>query len=290
MTVASFKALGTEIFVEIPSEDFEAILNEIKQEAQRIETKFSRFLSDSELSQLNQALNQWHNVDEEWMYLLQEYQNVAALTGPALCLATTDLLEHWGYDAEYNLKREATSTTPKLLELGLKLGAFKSSQALDFGCLGKGYFLDQCRKILAGLEVVDYFINAGGDMTFEGAERSFYLEDPRVNGRHIGVCKLVRGFMCASSASRRQWGPFHHLIEPQTQQPAHEMLAVFVQSNTTGLITDALSTAFFVLGFERSQKKYELIKVQYPSLEILLISAQGKVWRSNHFIADLYTT
>jgi len=290
MPTASFKALGTEIFVEIPLKNFEGIFKCLEQEAQRIETKFSRFLSDSELSQLNQALNQWHNVDEEWMYLLQEYQNVAALTGPALCLATTDLLEHWGYDAEYNLKRAARSITPKLMELGLKPDAFKSSQALDFGCLGKGYFLDQCRKILTTFEVVDYSINAGGDMTFAGVERSFYLEDPRVNGRHIGTCKLENGFMCASSASRRQWGNFHHLIDTKNQQPASGMLAVFVQSNTTGLITDALSTAFFVMGFERSQKNYELIKAQYPSLEILLISAQGKVWRSNHFTADLYTT
>lgn len=290
MSVASFKALGTEIFVEIPLAGFEPVFNRIEQEAQRIETKFSRFLPGSELSQLNQVLNQWHSIDEEWMYLLQEYQNVADLTDQALCLATTDLLEHWGYDAEYNLKREASEIAANPLELVLKSNGFKSNQALDFGCLGKGHFLDQCCKILDLFEVADYFINAGGDMIFKGGKRSFYLEDPRVNGRYIGSCELSTGFMCASSPSRRQWVNFHHLIDTKTQQPANDMLAVFVQSNTTGLITDALSTAFFVMGFERSQKHYKVLKNQYPSLEILLISAQGKVWRSNHFIADLYTT
>ena len=291
MQTADFKALGTDIYLELTTPDFEWVLAALKYEADRFEKKYSRFIASSELCQLNAQLDKWHAVDEEWLYLLDQYLLVSAQTDQHICLATTALLEHWGYDATYNLKASAPVKTFAPLQLEIKNKRIRFNQPLDFGCLGKGHFLDQCRKILLEHQVETYLINAGGDLTFKGTKtQKLFLEDPRIKTRVIGECHLRDGFLCASSPSRRQWGDFHHLINVPDQLPAQAMQAVYVYCEATGLITDALSTAFFVMGYEKARRLWPDISNGYPNAALMLISGEGQVWQSDNFKVNLFTS
>ena len=288
-----FEALGTTINVELPSASFVQGFDFFKAEALRIEKKFSRFEPYSALSLLNKNLNEWQPIDDEFYNLLKTAQHLTNITHGRLNLGTTYLLTHWGYDADYNLKKTAEPKAFETLYLELKPGFVRLNVPLDFGSFGKGYFLDKAVSILQELGVASYLVNAGGDLVTKTvapqAAPTIFLEDPRLNKRVIGECKWANGVMCASSPSKRKWGAFHHLINIENQAPASDMLAVYVQYSGQGLVADALSTAFFVMGFEAATLAWENLNALYPTLEIMLIAPTGKIWRSPHFKVKLYT-
>lgn len=288
-----FEALGTTIMYGLPEVFFKDGTKALKDEAARIENKYSRFIESSAVCQLNQSLNVWVEVDAEFHTLLAFAQNLQTQTGEALNFGTTTLLEHWGYNAAYDLKSSAIKIGPELLVIRLKPEFVKINVPIDFGAFGKGYFLDQARLKLTSLGIEIYRVNAGGDITFKtdlfSTPFKYFFEDPRINKRVIGECELRDGFLCASSTSKRAWGNFHHLIDTAHSKPAQNMQAVYVQSDESGLVTDALSTAFFVMGFEKASSVFSEIKALYPSLELMCMSAQGQIWRSEGFKGTLYT-
>ncbi|NCP67589.1 FAD:protein FMN transferase [bacterium] len=291
--IGEFEALGTLIHIELPEAFFTEVFEILKEEALRIEQKFSRFIDSSDLSVLNQNLNQWSPVDEEFLFLLNQASSLTKQTHGLLDFGVTNLLNHWGYDKYYGLKASADFRKFESLTLETKPGLVRINVPVDFGCFGKGYFLDQCLNILKSFKVDQYLVNAGGDLLVSTADKyepfKIFLEDPRLNTRVIGEIENYNGFICASSPSRRKWGDFHHLIDIESQLPAQEMSAVYVQKNISGLVADALCTALFVMGFKKAQLEWAKLNLINPDLEIMLISAEGKVWRSPHFKANLYT-
>lgn len=291
MQSGEFEALGTFIYVSLPEASFNTLFPVLKNEAERIEAKFSRFLKHSTLSQLNGSLNQFQPVDEEFYALLWQANTLQIQTQGALNFGVTNLLEHWGYDAGYNLKRSASIKKIQTLKIDLKSGLVRISSPLDFGCFGKGYFLDQAVKILQKFSIETYRINAGGDLVSQAPvgeiSPKLFLEDPRLNLRVIGETRWV-GFLASSSPSKRKWGDFHHLVDPKISAPAFDMTAVYVQHKTNGLVADALSTAFFAMGFEAAVKAWPELNRIYSGMEGMFISASGEIWRSPDFEVTLY--
>ena len=287
-----FEALGTTIMYELPEAFFKTSSQAIKTEAERIEAKFSRFIETSDVCQLNKHLNEWVEVDAEFYFLLKTAHTLQTISHDQLNFGTTTLLEHWGYDAGYNLKAQAPAIAVEPLEIKLKPGLVKINVPLDLGAFGKGYFLDQVCEILKAHNVETFMVNAGGDISFKTKSTEppfkFFLEDPRTQKRLIGECERRHGFLCASSPSKRKWGVFHHLIKTKSAQPAEDYLITYVQGEDSGLIADALSTAFFVSNFKNIEANFAAYKTHFPSIEVLGVSAEGQIWRSTNFEGTLY--
>ena len=92
---------------------------------------------------------------------------------------------------------------------------------LDFGAVGKGYFVDLVTQILkeelsgdspANSDFpadFDFLVNAGGDMRVcfseENSRIKVALENPFDATQAVGVASIANGALCASSAARRRW-------------------------------------------------------------------------------------
>ena len=294
LKIGHFEALGTVINFECPAEKYSAGFELVQAEAERLEQRFSRFRNTSDLSQLKAELGTWIGVDEEFYDLLTCAKNLNQQTKGWFDVGVQQALEHWGYDAEYNLKTEAGAGNFTPLKLELKPGQVRINTPIDFGAFGKGYFLDCCSAQLSVAGIDYYLLNAGGDLRCTAPSDAglwkLFFEDPRVTSRVIGEVELQAGILCSSSSSRRQWGAYHHLVDPNVMQPSNQMSAVYVQHPTEGLVADALSTSLFVMGFENAQQQYTRLVKLYPGLAVMLISEEGHIWRSENFVGDLYTT
>lgn len=337
---------GCEIEIKLvfgqPNHLADSLLEKCFFEARRIHHKYSRFLEDNPLFSLNSRLNQWVEVDEEFFELLEFGQKMCLDTGGAFDLTVKNLLESWGYDANYSLKSQKIAgfdsgpkpvfknsekdknprISKKIAFQKLPQKRVKISSPVDFGGLGKGYLLDKLSKIILSADdfLVGFAINAGGDLYAWGKNGKnpwrMAFEHPTDTKKAIGFVDVDDFFLAGSSPLRRHWElenglSRHHLVDNEHQLPAGKMAAVYVQSSA-GIVADAYATALFVLGFEKAKdflenlekenlqslEKLESLENLHTTsdqkkftnkLEAMLVSREGKIWRSKEFCGEIFT-
>ena len=259
----------------------------------RIEEKFSRFNKTSYLNKLNSNLYQWQKIDAETLYLINKSLKIQNETNKYFSIFLKKDLENLGYDSQYSFKiKNYKKNYLELLKtnfqkpIKIKNNLIFLRREIEFGGLGKGYALDRISKILEKAKIVNYLINAGGDIKCDSKKNfwQIYLEHPEKKDSLIGEIKLKKGSLTSSSPKLRNWeNGFHHLINPKTNKSQNEIKSIFVQSNL-GIDADAYATAFFCAGFDNAIKLSK--KLQIP---ILAISSENKIYQSENFKAKLYS-
>ena len=254
------------------------------EECGRIEAAYSRFIGNNELARLNGLQGEWVEVSSELYALLSFGVDLFEKSGGAFNLTVGSILEGWGYDADYLFNEKSPGC---LGQIELDSGLVRVSASVDLGGLGKGYALDRMSTCLEAFENV--LIDAGGDLVARGVDETgrpwrVAFEHPTDPSKAIGVVEVTEPLALASSSpSRRAWKGKHHLVNPQTGQPASDMLAVYTQA-ATALEADAWATALFVSGFEKAQS---LLKKSF--VESLLVRPSGELFRTKGFRGELFT-
>jgi thiamine biosynthesis lipoprotein len=205
------------------------------------ERRFSRFLSASELSQINRMSGQWVTVSPEMLDVLRQamifYVETNGLFDPSI-LAD---LKRAGYDRTMDEVRlragESLPTSGRTRRGGFNEVEWDSDRRqirlpkgleLDLGGIAKGWIVQQAAQLLSGFAEVNA-VNAGGDMFFIGhppgqSAWTVYLEDPRNTSTFISQLEVKSGAVATSSILKRSWmqGEVlrHHLIDPRTGVPA----------------------------------------------------------------------
>lgn len=143
----------------------------------------------------------------------------------------------------------------------------KENMIIDLGATGKGYALDKAREALEEAKVDGALITVGGSILVYGekSDKSSWrvgVRDPnRPNdtAAMMGYIEFPAGTVTCVSTSggyekykTYEGRNYHHILDSKTGYPAKtELLSVTVVCNN-GLVSDGLSTACFVLGYERS--------------------------------------
>ena len=270
------------------------------EEFARITQKYTRFSEQSELSRLNRNSGEWVEVDEEFIYLVENLLDLAKFSGGRFDPTIIDLLEINGYKSSFDRKKIVEEKVvisdmqsylrkrPRWdqIEIDVEKASVKlmPSQRLDLGGIGKGYAIRLAADILSG-EIEDFFIDAGGDTYGKGKNQEkedFWSVELR-SKLDTGLVSLgqvnidITGMSLASSGSwARSVGSFHHLLNPSTGSPERESLQSFVLHKDP-MIADALATVLFLVGesiIDEMVKKY--------SAESILIKSTGKVFSSEN--------
>jgi thiamine biosynthesis lipoprotein len=88
-------------------------------------------------------------------------------------------------------------------------------------------------------------VNAGGDIFVQSKQAvDIAVQHPRNPELAIGTAHIMNQAICGSSMYRRQWGDYHHIINPKTSKSPTHIQALWVVSDTT-MLSDILSTALF---------------------------------------------
>jgi len=290
------QVLGTKIYIEIVGNDLleaEYYLTAASKELSRIERLYSRFLPESDLSKLNNNLNKFVPISEEFLYLIDFAEKARTDTDGIFNISIGAHLDNLGYDANYSFIEKKVQTKSGKIKFSKNGDKVKINSKIDLGGVGKGYALDRIAKILNIFSNV--CIDLGGDIAVRGLAAN---EEPWVVGyEHSAITNRVIGdvhatedwlFLASSSGNKRNWSKkegevLHHLIDPKTGKSADEMMAVFVQAKS-GIIADVYATAFFVAGIEKSKN----ILIKNPEIQAFLISNSGKTLKTKAFKGNLY--
>lgn len=239
-------------------------------ECERIGKLYSRYCEDSEVSRLNRSIGSWLQVDPEFYGLIV-----------------------WSSKFKHETRGAFDITVKNVKQIGTEMGVIeladnmmvRINSEIDLGGMGKGYAIDQMLKELSGFQ--DVFINAGGELYGRGLCESgnpwrTFFEHPTKADELIGSVFMEDFALSCSNQRKRKWRESHCLVNPRTLQPADDMLSVYVQSASAAM-SDAYSTALFVMGYEVAKKHLAKLPV-----EAMLISKEGKIFKSPDFKGELF--
>ena len=153
---------------------------------------------------------------------------------------------------------------------------------LDLGGIAKGAIVDLLADYLQQLGYEQFLIEAGGDILVSGLKGSVQwkigIKHPRKLNEFIGIVSLGRPgkrLSIVTSGDYEQYFEvdgkrYHHIIDPSTGYPAGGVVSVTVIADSC-TEADALSTAAFVMGFEKGL----LFLKQKTNVEALLVRERG---------------
>jgi thiamine biosynthesis lipoprotein len=135
--------------------------------------------------------------------------------------------------------------------------------SLDLGGIAKGYAVDCAVEKLRSVGVTNAMVKAGGDLRVMGAPPGktnwiVQLEDPRKEGRRTKI--PLRDAALSTSGNYENYFEidgvrYSHILNPRTGWPVQGIVACTVIAPTC-MESDALATACFVYGVEKSLEKF----------------------------------
>lgn len=163
----------------------------------------------------------------------------------------------------------------------------QEGMTLDLGAVGKGVALDRIKDLLAQEpEVTGAVISVGGSvLTYgkkpDGSSFRVGIADPRDTASYIGVLELDGQWCVSTSGDYERYVEYegvryHHIIDPATGYPADSGVAGVTVLSGDGFLSDALSTACFILGKEKGMA----LAAEYD-VEVLFVEKDGTVSMSD---------
>jgi thiamine biosynthesis lipoprotein ApbE len=269
--------LGTFVTVSVYAGDRDSANQAIDaafDEFRRVDALMSIHRADSEVSRLNaRAAQERVAVSSDLFRVIAKAQEIAEQTEGSFDITIRPLTDLWGFIwKEYRLPSETELQTVlprvnyRFIELNLQdrtVRFLNPGVTLDLGGIAKGYAVDCAIGKLLLLGVTNAMVKAGGDLRVIGTPpgKSHWivqLEDPRKEGARIQV-PLGNAALSTSGNYENFFEingqRYSHILNPRTGLPVQSMAACTVIAPTC-IESDALATACFVYGAERSIEKF----------------------------------
>lgn len=283
----SFEGIGThwevEIYSPVSQTQLEYLEHSITERVNEFERTYSRFRPDSFV---NTSLLQKGVVrlPDDAKKLFSIYKKLYTITEGLFTPLIGQVLVDAGYDETYSLKPKTLHTPPAWEYVGdysFPHMNIRNPGVFDFGAAGKGHLIDIISQLLIENGLPEFCVDAGRDIRlFSEKPIRVGLENPTNLDQAIGVVTLTSGSICASAGSRRAWGPFHHIINPQTLSSPNTIAATWVTAQEA-IVADALSTCLFLVPAK--------ILLPHFTFEYLTLFSDNTIEQSPGFSAELFT-
>lgn len=264
--------------------DFDVILNpdgpdlqvaaasEALDEVHRLEAQLTVYRDDSDVAVLNRMAHQRSMPVEEKLYsLLRRARQIHELTDAAFDPAAGAVIRLW-----QRRRREGRIPTQSEIDQVLESNGMihvrfdDAQQTIQFdrpgvefnlGAIGKGYAIDQAGRILTDHGVKNWLVHGGKSSVLAKGQHAGHdgwpigLRNPLLPDRPFCTLLLKDAALSTSGTAvnwfRHEGKRYGHILDPRTGWPVETMLSVSVIAPDAAL-SDALATAFFVLGVEKT--------------------------------------
>jgi thiamine biosynthesis lipoprotein len=243
-----FRAMGTVVDVTAATEE---AIAETRRIFESVEATCSRFLPESELSQVNNAEGAEVSLSPTMAAVMRAADAVRTISHGLVDAGMGGAVQSWGYDRTFEAvgdrpNRAAPGASPKP-EWSLRGSVLMRSHGtrIDFGGIAKGWTCD-----LAVERRHATVVSAGGDVRSAAPETRVEIIDPW--GNIATTVFLGVGALATSSISRRRWRvgdrEANHLIDPRTMEPSAGPILQASAITATALEAEAAAKTILLRG------------------------------------------
>ena len=261
---SDFFSMNTYSTVKLKGIDADKASEEIRGLTERLDTEIlSRKAENSVVSLLNK--NGGGNAGKITAYLDILF-DVCHKSGGAFDFTLGAVSDLWNFGSNPVLPddgtiRESISHTgyEKMTLNGNSLVYGDKEAVIDFGAAGKGIALDEIKSLLSEYKIKEAVVSIGGSILLVGdKEFTVGIRNPEGNsGSYIAKLHMPEGCVSTSGSYEQQFESdgkkYHHILDPETGYPVDNGLLSVTVISESGLLSDALSTACFVLGYEKGK-------------------------------------
>ena len=265
----TFFAMGSDCSIHLCS-DSKAACDKFAEAAEaevvRIESRYSRYRADSELSRINTAAARGDSIriDEETSCLIAYAKACFVKSEGAFDITSGILRAAWDFSA--SMPPDQAAIDALLPRIGLDnitvsdgcLYFSKRGQELDFGGLGKEFAADRAAEACAVLGAQHGFVDLAGDIRIIGPQADgrpwiIGIRHPRAADTVIAQVALTSGALATSPDYQRYIDyparRYCHILDPRSGWPARGLSSVTVITDRC-LVAGSLSTIAMLKGQE----------------------------------------
>lgn len=285
------KAMGTDFSISIVS-DSEEVAHTCAQNAintiTSYESRFSRFLPESELSTLNRIKDM--TVSDTFFDVVEEAHRLFVSThgvfNPLVQIARLGYTKDFDSLETNALSEDDDEYSIDFTETRLNRDANRiillPGQKLDFGGFLKGYLATRLAREIKNYSplISGVIVNIGGDIHTEGLDEDgskfeFTIFNP-ITGKDDILIPLKDGCLATSGIYKRAWErdgkAIHHILDPTgAQNPDTNIVSASVVHESGGT-AEAYAKVFIALGLEKA-----LTLLPEKHIHYLLITDNGDV-------------
>ncbi|MDR2965133.1 MAG: FAD:protein FMN transferase [Treponema sp.] len=289
--------LGTNCTISLLENGNSRVVKDVFARLREIDNLMSVNLPASDISRINAAAGtEAVKVNKDVFKLIEKSLYFPEISGGSFDLTIGPIINLWGFNNKPRipLQEEIDIILPlvnrsKLFINSDSLTVFlkKEGMAIDLGAIAKGYAADEAAEIIINAGVKRAIIDLGGNIIVVGENKNnrpwrVGIQDPnRERGNYIGIVQIPAEGLYTSIVTSGVYERYfiengkryHHIFSPFTGYPIdNELLSVTIISPNS-MYADALSTAVFVLGYE---KGLELIN-SIPETGAVFVFNDGSV-------------
>lgn len=260
-----FFSMNTTVNLNITGPKSKQIVQAIKNETSRIDSALlSRTYISSELYAVNNGKFQ---VSTELAELLVKLKQIENDSDGAFCIGLGVISDLWGVNTEnprVPTQAEIDAALKNTTKWSINGNTVYLPQGvrLDMGAVGKGYACDSIKEIISNSKHTKAVAAVGGSVLAYSSDpkETFKLGIRDPQGQATDYCAVLEttGTCVSTSGNYERFfedengNVYHHIFDPSTGYPAESGLASVTVISADGCVSDALSTACFVLGIEKS--------------------------------------
>ncbi|MBQ3255965.1 MAG: FAD:protein FMN transferase [Oscillospiraceae bacterium] len=210
-------------------------------------------------------------------------------TGGALDLTVYPIVKAWGFiDSAHTVPSpaeiEQLKSVPCFEDVSIDIHTvtMPAGTQISFGAIAKGAMAERSKLILADYGIKHAFLSLGGNVQTIGTKPDGSLwrigvQDPNNLSGHLGIVSVGEMAVVTSGSYQRYFEQdgklYHHIIDPATAAPAESGLLSVTILCESGTMSDALSTAMFILGEEAALEYWHT----YGGFDMILVTEYNRV-------------
>lgn len=291
-TVAMGTVINIRLFGPGGEENSKLVIENINETEKAL---LSRNEKNSDIDRINAAPGTEVSVSAETAEIISKSLDISKKCEGVFDISIGEITKLWDFGGE-------NQKLPSSEEIADKLNSVRYSsvrvtdtnvriaegQSLDLGAVGKGAACDRIKTLLSATNTDSAVISVGGSLLLYGKKDfNIGIVNPENDKESMATLRISDTFVSTSGNYEKffveEGKTYHHILDATTGYPADSRLSSVTVICDSGVISDALSTACYVLGYNLSLSLLE----EYDAQAVFVF--KDKTVRVTDGIKDSFT-